>query len=87
MPDCGYYFSRKQMHDKAYWLCEYNNTRRKRCRYLKLAETDIHRAFTRMVDKLTQYRKYIGTPLLEQIELIKVKSEWKATYTFKGGRT
>lgn len=73
-PDCGHYFSRKQMRDKGYWLCEYNTTGRSKCRYIKLAEIDINDAFTRMVNKLVQYRKYILTPFIEQIELMQMKS-------------
>ena len=73
-PDCGHYYRRHLVRGKAYWTCSYNTAQRNNCANLHIRETDIHYAFTRMVIKLAQYRKYILTPLLEQIELMQMKS-------------
>lgn len=62
------------MNEKTYWVCGYNAAGRNNCTNLRFFEADVYDAFIRMVNKLIEYRKYLLTPLINQIELMQMKS-------------
>jgi hypothetical protein len=72
--ECGHYYRRAISGNKAYWLCGYYASGRSNCSSIRVYESDIYDAFTRIANKLWQYHKYILIPMIEQTEQMQMKS-------------
>ncbi|MEA5038589.1 MAG: recombinase family protein [Clostridiaceae bacterium] len=66
--DCGATYRRKVTNGITYWVCRRHNNNKNDCLAPQIPETLIYGAFTTLYNKLKTNRRYILTPMLNQLE-------------------
>ena len=65
---CGYWFRRKVIRNKVYWVCSNHDYDKNNCDVKSIPEKTIYNAFIDMVNKLIIYSKPIISDTIEQME-------------------
>lgn len=70
--ECGSILKRRTNNGKVYWVCSLHDKKASLCPAKQVAETEIYKAFITMYNKLKANNKIILTPILKQINDIRL---------------
>lgn len=73
-PDCGRSYRRQIVRGRAYWLCSGRASGATICSSQRMAESDVHEAFNKMLFKLKKHHHAILGALIRDIEVMQSKT-------------